>query len=218
MKCSFDPLDPPKIIGEAWKNEFHVFHWLYHVINHRNFMFYITTHKDNGKNNVCLHAWGFVDSDPTRETYFILSSNKNGHTYQNVQREGVFCINYQTQDNPGLGKTVQYNAREDDGIGGPGLTAEACVSINAPRIRECGLHLECTVIWERDFSQSNKVLIAGRVEYVSLEEALLNTDYREKLRAFDIHLSYTKQVNPLAGEMSTVGGEGRLNPALLEDW
>ena len=77
---------------------------------------------------------------------------------------------------------------------------------------------DSTVIWERDIPQSNNVVIASRVEYVTLEEALLNTDYREKLRAFDTHLCYTKQINPLAGEMSAVGGEGRLDPALFEDW
>jgi hypothetical protein len=32
MKRSFDPLTPPKVVGDAWKNEFHVFHWLYHLI------------------------------------------------------------------------------------------------------------------------------------------------------------------------------------------
>jgi len=181
-------------------------------------MFYITTFKDNGKNNVCLHAWGFVDSDPSHATYFILSLNKNGHTYQNVQREGVFCINYQTQDNPKLGKTVQHNAYEDDEISAPGLTAEKCVRINAPRIRECELQLECRVIWEKDISPSNKIVTASRIEYVTLDEALLNTDYRKKLRAFDTRLCYTKQINPIAGEMSAVGGEGRLNPVLFEDW
>jgi flavin reductase (DIM6/NTAB) family NADH-FMN oxidoreductase RutF len=130
----------------------------------------------------------------------------------------VFCINYQTQENPALGRTVRYNAYEDDEIAAPGLVAEACERIQAPRIRECGLHLECRVIWEREIPPSNKVVIAGRVEYVTLEEALLSTDYREKLRAFDTHLCYTKQINPLAGEMSGVGGEGRLDPALFEDW
>lgn len=218
MKSNFDPLNPPKIVGEAWKNEFHVFHWLYHVINHPNFMFYITTYKDNGKNNACLHAWGFVDSDPSHATYFILSLDKSGHTYQNVKREGVFCINYQTQAHLGLSKTVQYNAYEEDEIGAPGLTAEACVRINAPRIRECGLHLECAIMWERDIPQSNKIIIASRIEYVTLEESLLNTDYREKLKAFNTHLCYTQQINPPAGEMSAVGGEGRLDAALFEDW
>ena len=73
-----------------------------------------------------------MGSDPNHATSFILSLNTNGQTYQNVQREGVFCINYQTQDNLGLGKTVQYNAYEDDEIGAPELTAEECVRINAP--------------------------------------------------------------------------------------
>ena len=218
MKCSFDPRNPPKIIGEAWKDEFRVSHWLYHIINHPNFMFYITTYKDNGKNNTCLHAWGFVDSDPDHEAYFIVSLNKNGHTYANVKREGVFCVSYQTQDNPGLARVVRYNAYEDDEIAAPGLTAEECVSINAPRIGECGLHLECKVIWEKRIPRSNKIIIASQIVYITMEESVLNIDYREKLKAFNTHLCYTKQINPLAGEMSMVGGEGKLDPLLFEDW
>ncbi len=219
MKHSFDPLSPPALVnGKASQNEFPIFHWLYHVINHPNFMFYITTYKASGKNNVCLHAWGFVDSDPNHATYFILSLNRNGHTYSNIQREGVFCINYQTQDDPRLGRTVLYNADDDDEISAPGLTAEACVKIHAPRILECGLHLECTVIGEMPIPQSSHVILASRVELVTLDEALLHTDYREKLRAFGTHLCYTKQFNPLTGEMSAVGGEGTLDPTLFKDW
>ncbi len=70
---------------------------------------------------------------------------------------------------------------------------------------------------QKELPYSNKVIITSRVEYVTLDEALLNTDYREKLRAFDTHLCYTKQINPITGEMKPVGGEGRLDPALFED-
>jgi len=218
MKSNFDPLNPPEIINSDWKDEFHIFHWLYHVINHPNFMFYITTYKDNGKDNVCLHAWGYVDSDPSQGTHFLFSINKNGHTYQNLQQEGVFCINYQTRENPALGETVRHNDYDEDEITASGLTAEACERINAPRIRECGMHLECEVIWQKDIPGSSKAVIASRVVYVTLEDALLNTDYRQKLRAFDTHLCYTRQVNPVSGEISAVGGEGRLDPTLFEDW
>ena len=218
MKYSFDPLKPPKTISEGREDTFHIFHWLYHVINLPNLMFYITTYKDNGKNNVCLHAWGYVDSDPNDGTYFILSLNKHGHTYQNLQRQGVFCINFQTQENPSLGKTVRHNAYEDDEIRAPGLTPEACVKIHAPRIGECGLHLECEVIWQQDIAQSSKAVIASRVVYATLEGALLNPDYRQKLGAFDTHLCYTRQLNPLTGELSAVGGEGKLDPGLFTDW
>lgn len=218
MKQDFDPTNPPKIIGEAWKDEFQVFHWLYHLINHPNFTFYITTYKDNGKNNVCLHAWGFVDSDPTDTTYFILALNRKGHTYQNIHQENGFCINYQTQENAALGKTVLHNGYEEDEITTSGLTAIPCVKINAPRIQECGLHLECKVIWEKEIPKSNKVIIASRVVYITIEDALLDIDYRKKLSAFSTGLCFTKQINPLIGEMSQVGGDGKLDPNLFKDW
>lgn len=141
MKKHFDSTNPPEAVQTTWQNEFPFFHWLYHLINHPNFTFFITTYKDNGKNNVCLHAWGFVDSDPTASTYFILSQNKNGHTYQNIHRNGVFCINFQTQENAALGRTVQHSAYDDDEIAVVGLTVEPCVKIDAPKIVEYGLNL-----------------------------------------------------------------------------
>jgi flavin reductase (DIM6/NTAB) family NADH-FMN oxidoreductase RutF len=218
MKTNFDPQNPPGIVSQAWQNEFHIFHWLYHLVNLPNLMFYITTYKENRQNNVCLHAWGYLDSDPNDETYFILSLTSKGHTYQNIRREGVFCINYQTQAHPGLGETVRHNAYEDDEIGASGLSAGACVKINAPRIDECGLHLECEVLWEKAIPGSRQVVFASRVVSVTLDEALLNTDYRQKLGAFDTHLCYTRQINPLSGQIAAVGGEGRLDPGLFEDW
>jgi flavin reductase (DIM6/NTAB) family NADH-FMN oxidoreductase RutF len=218
MKHNFDPLDPPHIVRTAWKDEFRVFHWLYHTINHPNFLFHVTTYKDNGKNNTCLHAWGFVDCDPDHETYFILSLNRHGHTYANVKREGVFCVNYQTQEHPGLAETVRHNAYEDDEIAASGLTAEPCVRIHAPRIGECGMHLECEALWEKGIAQSNKVIVASQIVYLTMEEALLQTDYGQKLEALGTHLCYTIQINPLTGERSAVGGEGRLDPSLFEDW
>ena len=218
MKHDFDLFNPPEIVKEAWKDEFQVFHWLYHLINHPNFTFFITTFKDNGKNNVCLHAWGLVDSDPTDATYFILSLNALGHTYHNIHRAGVFCINYQTMAVPALGSTVLHNAYEEDEITASGLTSEPCMEINAPRIEECGLNLECEVIWEKEIPQSNKVIFASRIVHVTVEEALLNIDYRQKLIAFNTGLCYTKQINSLTGEMNQVGGDGRLDPGLFTDW
>lgn len=218
MKKHFDSAHPPEIVRTTWKNEFPFFHWLYHLINHPNFTFFITTYKDNGKNNVCLHAWGFVDSDPTDTTYFILAISKNGHTFQNIHRVGVFCINYQTQENPALGQTVLHNAFEDDEIDIVGLTAEPCVMIEAPKIAECGLNLECEMVWEKDIPNSNKTIITSQVRYVTVEEALLAVDYRKKLRAFETGLCYTRQINPVTGEMNPVGGDGKLDPDLFKDW
>lgn len=218
MKVDFDPESPPPIIGGAWKDRFPIFHWLYHTINHPAFTFQITTYKANALNNVCSHAWGYIDCDPGHETYFIMSLDRRGHTYENVHREGVFCINYETQPCPGLGETVHHNAYEDDEIAASGLTAAKCVRIEAPRIAECGLHLECRVIWEKEIPESTKVIIAGQIVYVTMEDALLDTDYRRKLSAFNTRMCYTQQIDPLNERASAAGGDGTLDPVRFTDW
>ena len=53
---------------------------------------------------------------------------------------------------------------------------------------------------------------------MKLEKALLNTDYQEKIEAYDTHLYHTRQINPLTGEMRKVGVVGKLDPGLFQDW
>lgn len=48
--------------------------------------------------------------------------------------------------------TIQYNGFDEDEITASGLTVEPAGKIDAPRIKECFLNLECELEWERDLS------------------------------------------------------------------
>ena len=57
-------------------------------------LFAVTTWKENGKPNVCFHAWSCFHGDKT--AFFAVMGNlfQHTHTYANILREKCFCINF----------------------------------------------------------------------------------------------------------------------------
>ena len=57
-------------------------------------LFAITTWKENGKPNVCLHSWSCFHGDKT--AFFAVMGNLYQHThiYANILRERCFCVNF----------------------------------------------------------------------------------------------------------------------------
>jgi len=49
-------------------------------------------------------------------------------------------------------KTIEHNQFEADEITASGLTAEPATSVNAPRIAECFLNIECEFVWEQELA------------------------------------------------------------------
>ena len=57
-------------------------------------LFAVTTWKENGKPNVCFHAWSCFHGDKT--AFFAVMGNlyQHTHTYANIRREGCFAVNF----------------------------------------------------------------------------------------------------------------------------
>jgi flavin reductase (DIM6/NTAB) family NADH-FMN oxidoreductase RutF len=51
-------------------------------------------------------------------------------------------------------KTIGNNEFEADEITAAGLTAERAVKVNAPRIKECFLNIECAFLWEHELFEN----------------------------------------------------------------
>ena len=67
-------------------------------------------------------------------------------------------------------KTVKNNKDETDEITAAGLTVEKAVCVNAPRIAECFLNLECEYLWEHEVSEnSGDYVVALKVVHVSMD-------------------------------------------------
>lgn len=212
MKHEFDAENMPEVVKESWPGQFNIFCWIDHVINMPLPLYLITTYKENGLPNACFHSWSHFEGNGKSGEYIILGLNTNGHTYQNIKRSGVFCINYPSFDQiRNCHATIRHNQYEADEIMEGGFTAEASKRIDAPRIKECCLSLECTYVKECEIDQDcNSNLVFSKVLHVGASDAAIETDFRRRMEKMNLMLNFREQINPLTGA-SNQGGIVRLD-------
>lgn len=136
-------------------------------------LFAITTRKENGQPNVCFHSWSCFHGDKTAFFAVLGGLFQHTHTYANILREGVFCLNFlPLSAYEGLCKTILYNQEDLDEIQAGGFTLEPAATLDVPCIRESFLQLECTLEEAKDLSGAGiTAMVTGRVRQVRLEEA-----------------------------------------------
>lgn len=136
-------------------------------------LFAITTRKENGRPNVCFHSWSCFHGDKTAFFAVLGGLFQHTHTYANILREGVFCLNFlPLSAYEGLCKTILYNQEDLDEIQTGGFTLEPAATMDAPCIRESFLQLECTLEEAKDLSGAGiTAMVTGRVRQVRVEEA-----------------------------------------------
>jgi len=82
--------------------------------------------------------------------------------YQSLKDTGVCVLNFPAYDiYDRCIKTIGYNEFETDEITAAGLTAEKAAKVNAPRIKECFLNIECELLWEHELSKGVNVAIVA---------------------------------------------------------
>lgn len=135
-------------------------------------LFAITTWKENGKPNVCLHSWSCFHGDKT--AFFAVMGNlyQHTHTYANILRERCFCINFlpiSCYDR--LTETIFHNEYDSDEFQTGGFALEEARTIHAPVIREAFLTMECTLRDVQDLSGTGMAaMVIGEVQHMSVEE------------------------------------------------
>ena len=136
-------------------------------------LFAITTRKENGRPNVCFHSWSCFHGDKTAFFAVLGGLFQHTHTYANILREGVFCLNFlPLSAYKGLCKTILYNQEDLDEIQAGGFTLEPAATLDVPCIRESFLQLECTLEEAKDLSGAGiTAMVTGRVRQVRVEEA-----------------------------------------------
>lgn len=188
-------------IPEAMKNiETYGFSWIDFVTAIPSPLMVVTSYKSNGLPNACLQSWStFVGSDG--KFYCIMASvNKNGHMYETIKKTNNLVINFMSADIYDLcAKTIVNNRFEDDEITKSGLTAEKASTVNAPKIKECFLNLECEFAWEKELCEgSNHIVMCVTVKTVCIDERLFDDEsgrYSEKGYLYNVHYP----VNPETG-------------------
>ena len=177
-------------------------------------VFLVTGWKSNRRENACLHSWSsFSGNLPpawggTDDFICILSSiPRSGHMYQSLKETGVCVLNFPSYDiYDRCIKTIGNNEFETDEITAAGLTSEKALKVDAPRIKECFLNIECEFLWEHDFFEgSGQAVVALKAVNICMD-----SDYYDhnKLGRYG-NTGYLYQIdgptNPETGEKAPGG-------------
>ena len=115
-------------------------------------------------------------------------------------------------------KTIGNNRFETDEITASGLTAEKALRVNAPRIKECFLNIECEYLWEHAlFEGSHEVAVALKTVHICMDSEHYDQSklgrYGEKGYIYQID----QPTNPETGESTRIN-YGVLEPGVPVDW
>ena len=168
------------------KMEMYGFSWHEFVAGLPSLLFVATTYKSNDKSNACMQSWATFNSN-----HAVLSSvNTAGHLYQTVKETGVVVLNFPSADvYPLCMKTIENNQWDVAEITASGLTAEPATMVNAPRIKECFLSLECRLLWEKQIAEGDgHALMCFEIVNVAIAPEYL--DEKEKGRYGETGLLY----------------------------
>ena len=199
MKHEIGIVQPPYLV-EDWPGKYAVFSWLEYVVTVPNPIFLITTRKANGAANANLHSWGLLVGE--RQHYSsLLALLDDTHTYANILREGEWCVNWPSiQYLPQCSATIRCNGPENDEVVDAGLTAEPSRTVQAPRVAECAINLECKLAWHHPlYEDSRWHLFAGRIVHVAMDETVMCVDPGQRMEALGLMYNVRGTVNPLDG-------------------
>jgi flavin reductase (DIM6/NTAB) family NADH-FMN oxidoreductase RutF len=169
------------------------FSWMDFVTAIPSPLFVVTTWKPDGKANACLQSWATFTGN--KDGFFAILSAvyKQGHLYKTLKDTGVCVLNFPSADvYDRCAATVRNNGWEIDELAASGLTAEPATVVDAPRIVECFLALECEYAWEKALVEGgDHTLICLKVVNVCMDEAHLDETrlgrYGEQGLLYNVH-------------------------------
>lgn len=177
------------------------FSWIDFVTAIPSPLLVVTSYKSNGLPNACLQSWStFVGSDDN--FYCIMASvNKYGHMYKTIKETNDLVLNFPSAKYFDMcAKTIKNNDFCDDEISKSGLTVEKAKTVNAPKIKECFLQLECKYHWEKELYEGSKhTVMCVTVKNVCIDTCLFDEEmgrYSEQGYLYNVHYP----VNPETGK------------------
>ncbi len=187
MKKEFDTC--PAVIDE---HQLYGFSWMEHVLAIPSPLVVVTTYKANGMPNATMQSWCTFAGEDGYHCIFA-SVHKGGHMYASLKDRGCCVVNFPSKDSfMRCMDTIKNNEFEQDEITMSGLTCELAGKVDAPRIKECFLNLECKLEWERNLSPAGThATMCLKVICVSMDEAHFNEEslgrYGESGYLYNIH-------------------------------
>jgi flavin reductase (DIM6/NTAB) family NADH-FMN oxidoreductase RutF len=191
----------PGYLIEDWPGKYDIFSWLEYIVTVPNSIFIVTTRKLNGAPNANLHSWGLLLGEKGNYSS-LLALLDNTHTYENILREGEWCVCFPSfQHHHQCFETIRLNKSDNDEISEAGFTVEPPEKVQAPRIAECSINLECQLEWHHPlYENSHWHLFTGRVVHLAVDESVMIPDPVERLRMMGLMYNVRSTVHPLTGE------------------
>lgn len=192
----------PDYFKENWEGKWKVFSWLEFVCAIPHVLFMVTTIKENGLPNASFQSWSSFTGEG--DNYFVIMSGimKHTHTYENIRRDKGFCINFLTRTYlENCWKSIKKHDFDEDEISAAGFTIEKSKSIEAPRIKESFLMMECSYEWEKELlKNSHNITICGKVKYVSINDTFAKARTKEKYGKESFMFNLHNPMNPFTGD------------------
>lgn len=194
----------PEKITEMWPGELDAFSWQDFVTAIPSPLFLITTYKSNGKENACLQSWSTFIGDSGEFICIIGSVSRQGHLYQTLNEKKCCVLNFPSRDvYDKCTRTIEHNGFDDDEITMSGLTTEKGVTVNAPRIKECFLNIECELLWDHEhFENSRDVTVALKATHICMDSERYDESILGRYGKTGYMYNINSPRNPDTGEMT----------------
>ena len=182
--------------------------WYDFVVGMPSLVFLVTGWKANGKPNACLQSWAsFVGNGPDHYICILGKVNRRGHMYQSLKETKVCVLNFPSNDvYPRCVKTIGHNSFDEDEITAAGLTVENASTVNAPRVKECFLNLECEYLWEHELVEgSSEVAVALKVVNVCMDSDHFDEQKLGRYGKTGFLFQVDRPAHPDTGETSEFG-------------
>jgi flavin reductase (DIM6/NTAB) family NADH-FMN oxidoreductase RutF len=213
MKKEISISERPERFTEQYLEAFGNMSWYDFVTAMPSLVFVVTGWKSNGKENACLQSWSTFVGGGANDFICIMGKvGKNGHMYQSLKETGVCVLNFPSNDiYDRCIKTIGNNQFEADEITASSLTAERASKVNAPRIKECFLNIECEFLWEHElFEGSKEVAVALKAVNICMDSDYYDQSKLGRYGKRGFLFQIDQPTNPETGETTPFG------PGILE--
>ncbi|MCL2301111.1 MAG: flavin reductase [Firmicutes bacterium] len=174
--------------------------WQGFVTGMPSLVFVVTGWKKNGNENACLQSWASFLNDGPDGFVCVMPANKGGHMYKSLKRTRACVLNFPSNGVYGrCVKTIGNNQWEADEITAAGLTAEPASKVNAPRIKECFLNIECKFLWE------HKGLVAVKAVNICMDSGHYDQSRLGRYGKTGYLYQIDQATNPETGEIAPFG-------------
>jgi len=150
----------------------------------------ITTVGKDGSINAAPYAWfTVVDYDPPQ---FLFSTNTKRDTYRNILETKEFVVNFpDTRLLRQIWITSKHYPYGVNELEKAGLTSLVSEKVKPPRIKECGVHVECKVSWTKSIGSASLVL--GEVVSVSTHKEIQQLTVKNRIAELNPPLFFAFQ-------------------------